>query len=179
MSVSHNQRGDTLVEVTLALAILSLVLAGAFTTANRAFNLGQNAKERSQLVSDAQQQAEALESFRDSHSWPEFLNGGPGYSGIRTRLGSPDCDLTIAAVQHCFHMEQQTVGGKTQWLPVVGLSTGSQTAGLSTLYITTSDVIVAPSYDFTIAYRVPPRGGGPDLANSLKLKLVDLDGLRP
>jgi prepilin-type N-terminal cleavage/methylation domain-containing protein len=183
-----DQQGDTLVEVTLALAILALVLTGAFTAANKAFLLGQDAKERSQLVSLAQQQAEALQSFRDSHKWAEFVHGRPlatpRIPGLDVSFASGDCDASQAQIQTCFYMERQTLGGVTQWVPKVGTLNESQVGGgLGYVRIIPSPAVSvggppAASYDFTIQYGVPARGGGPDLKNSIWLHLTNLDRLR-
>ena len=180
MRFKLSERGDTLVEVTIALAILSLILSGAFVTANRAFGIGQNAKERTQMVSDAQAQAEALSSFRDSYAWNEFINGNVATTlpGIRVRTASADCDLAVAGVQRCFHMEMRTIGGKRQWVPVTGAMTDSQLGGQGKVYITSDNIDPSETYDFTIVYRVPARGGGPDLVSSIKTRLTNLDGLR-
>ncbi len=177
-----NSRGDTLIEVTIALAILAMVLTGAFATANKAFNLGQNAKERSQMVNEAQQQAEALQSFRDSHTWTQFVQGsGIGLPGIVTRNGSVDCDPNQSGTQHCFHMVQQ--GGTGQWIPQAGPGTdqgelGNQGYVRILVYQDTAPLSTQPSYTFIIQYGVPARGGGPDLASDIRLELVDMDGLR-
>jgi len=68
----NNQRGDTLVEVTLAVAILAIVLASAYTVTSRAAKVGQSAKERSQAVALVQQQAEIIESFA-IRDWDGFV----------------------------------------------------------------------------------------------------------
>src|SRR5476651_2691380 len=86
MKLLRSQRGDTLIEVTLALAILSVVLLSSTIVTTRAFRLGQTARERTILADQAQSQAEALLSFRDNHTWAEFLNGGnigvTGFKGV-------------------------------------------------------------------------------------------------
>lgn len=69
LQVWSGQRGDTLVEVILAIAILSMVLVSSFNIASAAFRLGQSAKERSQAANLIQEQAEALRNYRDSHKW--------------------------------------------------------------------------------------------------------------
>lgn len=172
-------RGDTLVEVTIALAILALVLTGAFVTANRAFNVGQSAKERSQVVGDAQRQAEALQSFRDSHTWSEFKTGNSssGLPGINVRSATGGC------VQPCFHMRTQVVNGFNQWVPVAG--PGPEPGQTSIpgqeyvrIIVESIDASVPESYHFRIDYGVPQRGGGADLASTIRLQLTDLDRLR-
>jgi type II secretory pathway pseudopilin PulG len=178
-----NERGDTLVEVTMALAILALVLTSAFAIANKAYRIGQDAKERSQLVGDAQQQAEALQSFRDSHTWHDFTLGSsdntlPGLA----RLGTP-ATTNACGSQPCFHMETRVVNGINQWVPVAGAAPDTQIGGQGYIRIVVGAGVIPsstrPSYDFRIEYGIPPRGGGAMLASDLKLHLTNLDALRP
>lgn len=55
-----NKRGDTIIEVLMAIAIVSAVLGGAFVSANRSLNGMRVSQERSQAVKLAQGQAELL-----------------------------------------------------------------------------------------------------------------------
>ena len=140
-----NERGDTLVEVTIALAILSLILVSAFVTANRSFAQGQTSKERSELASVAQEQADALKSFRDSHTWTQFACGStgcnePGPAQCDQQNGSGVyinyCGIRIGTFNkcngdprnECFHMELHTVkersGVVTEWIPVIEAQRG-------------------------------------------------------
>jgi hypothetical protein len=178
------ERGDTLVEVTIALAILALVLTSSFALANRAFLVGQNAKERTQLVADAQQQIEALASFRDSYSWSQFVAGDTslGFSGIRVRAGSGDCDPGRSGTQLCFHMVRQVIAGGSRWVPVVGPVPSSQIGGQGFARILVDNDVapgaVMPSYTFAVQYGVPALGGGVPLASTVRLHLTNLDALR-
>lgn len=74
--IKLTQAGDTLVEVTIAMAIFGLVLASSFLLGMTAIRVGESAKERSQAAQIAQEQAEALRSFRDETAWGQFV-GNP------------------------------------------------------------------------------------------------------
>ena len=76
--ILHSQRGDTLIEVTMALSILAVVLTSGFLAANRAYIIGQNARERTEMISLAQAQAEQLKNFRDTHTWNVSYTVLPG-----------------------------------------------------------------------------------------------------
>ena len=81
----RDQRGDTLVEVSIALAILAMVLSSSAVVAARAGKLAQTAKERTIASDEAQVYMEAIRAFRDNHTWSEFRNGGSGaisYGGV-------------------------------------------------------------------------------------------------
>lgn len=76
-----DERGDTLVEVVMALAILSLVLVSSYALATGSFRLGRGAGERTQAVNYLQQQAEALRSFRNRVGWQNFRTAVAGFDG--------------------------------------------------------------------------------------------------
>ena len=56
-------RGDTIVEVLLAMGILAAVLGGGYVTANRAQLANQAAQERSEALKVVESQVEGLKSF--------------------------------------------------------------------------------------------------------------------
>lgn len=96
------QAGDTLVEVTIAQAILTLVLLGSSGVAVKAFHLAATAQERTKISNEAQNQMEQLRTFRDNHTWSEFLHGpdAPGlYHGVMNGSGG-SCEVATP----CFHM---------------------------------------------------------------------------
>ncbi len=62
-SLKPNQRGDTIIEVLIAIAIVTTVLAGAFVSANNSFNTTQGNKDRDEALRVAQTQLERLRSI--------------------------------------------------------------------------------------------------------------------
>ena len=60
--LKFSQVGDTIVEVLVAIAVLSVVLAGAYVTSNRSLNAELNAQEHTQALTIAQGQVEDLYS---------------------------------------------------------------------------------------------------------------------
>lgn len=74
---SSNQRGDTLVEIIIAMAVLTAVLVSSTALVNRGFRLGLAARERNQASQLLQKQGEALHQYRDTHSWTDVLNSFP------------------------------------------------------------------------------------------------------
>lgn len=70
-----NNKGDTLVEVMIAVAVLAFILASSYTLSSYAARLGQSAKERNQAVAYAQQQAEIIQAYaaRDWNSLVDML----------------------------------------------------------------------------------------------------------
>lgn len=56
----HSQQGDTIVEVLIATAIISMVLAMAYATSNRNARVAQETREHTQAVKIAERQVEIL-----------------------------------------------------------------------------------------------------------------------
>lgn len=76
-----SETGETLVEVVMALGILSLVLVSSYALATSTFRLGRDGGERTQAVNYLQEQAEALRMYRDTTSWQDFSNKLANYAG--------------------------------------------------------------------------------------------------
>ncbi len=74
----RNQRGDTIIEVMIVLAVLGLAIGIAYSTANRSLLNARQAQENSQATAAAQAQVEQLVS-------------------IGCTSGNPECDITNPA----------------------------------------------------------------------------------
>jgi prepilin-type N-terminal cleavage/methylation domain-containing protein len=61
-----NKRGDTIVEVLIAIAIISVVLAGAYISANHTLNNSRQSQERNEAIKVAEGQLERLKGFASS-----------------------------------------------------------------------------------------------------------------
>jgi len=161
--------GDTLIEVTFALAILGFVILSCTALMTSAFKTGQTARERTAVSEVAQEQLEALRSFRDNHSWNEFQNGnGVTYSGI-------------SAIVSGFHMELKNTGLGNEWVPIVGplVSGGAsplQVPTASMVISTTGGATSACGYNFLLNYNFAPIGSAdPNGAHGqIKSELVNL-----
>lgn len=58
----RNQQGDTIVEVLIAIAIVSLTLAGAYASVNRSSNATRTAQERGEALKWAETQVEQIKA---------------------------------------------------------------------------------------------------------------------
>lgn len=87
--VFHSQRGDTLVEVVMALAILGVMLTAAFNIANLSYRVGTSSRERTTAINLAQKQAELLRQFRDDQVATAGTGFPIGISGFYMRPTSP------------------------------------------------------------------------------------------
>jgi len=153
-----NSRGDTLVEVTFALAILGAVLIGSTVVTTSAFRTGQTAKERTEVASVAQGQVEALRSFRDNHTWTDFRVGTMSFPGIDN---APAVSCTLNSLgQRCFHMVLATAAVITQWVLQSGAGTANVPGSVIEIYTPTAAVSKPCGYDFILKYQFTTLGGG-------------------
>jgi prepilin-type N-terminal cleavage/methylation domain-containing protein len=67
-------RGDTIVEVLIAIAILSLVLAGAYQTATASYKNIVDSQQRIQALDVAQTQVEDLRTQAATNSFRPYIN---------------------------------------------------------------------------------------------------------
>ena len=58
--------GDTIVEVLIAIAVVSAVLGGAFVSANRSLNMSRQSQERGEALKLAEGQVERVKSLGTS-----------------------------------------------------------------------------------------------------------------
>jgi len=72
-----SQTGDTIVEVLLAIAVVSMVLSGAFVSVNRSLKAGRQSQERGEAMKFAQSQLEQLKQAAKDPSKNIFGTGGP------------------------------------------------------------------------------------------------------
>jgi Tfp pilus assembly protein PilV len=64
---THLSRGDTIVEVMLCMLILAVVMAAAYATSTRSLKSGIDISNRSQALTYAQQQIEAIKAIAIAH----------------------------------------------------------------------------------------------------------------
>lgn len=92
------QRGDTIVEVLIVIAIISLVLGGAFASARRSFITTIQTQERGEAIKYLEQQLERVKAASDADDADGQLFGSPasgnfcvtGAIAIRAST-SPEC----------------------------------------------------------------------------------------
>jgi prepilin-type N-terminal cleavage/methylation domain-containing protein len=72
-----SQRGDTLVEVLIAIAIVSLILGGAFVTTNRNLQATREAQERGNAQKLVESQIEQIKNIVSSNPTSIFGAGAP------------------------------------------------------------------------------------------------------
>jgi hypothetical protein len=175
-----NERGDTLIEVTFALVIMTIVLVGSTMLAVKALQTSRTAHERTVLIDQAQEQLEAVRSFRDNRKWSEFLGGGGPvpYPGV-TSAAAPSCQT----VPVCFHMELKDTSlspVKREFVPAGGKMAGSvQSSYMEMTMIpgpnATPPAAPLPRYvDVTVHYGFQETGGD-NAVGHIKTRLSNVD----
>ena len=160
----------------MALAILSIVLLSSTVVTTQAFRLGQTARERTVIADDAQSQVEALRSFRDNHTWDEFLNGGwigaARFSGVINGAGPGGCRFSSP----CFFMKLRSFGPViAEYLPAPGSTIGT----VPTSYMEISVTPITPTkVDVILSYGFTELGGQTQATGHIKTTLTDI-GLKP
>jgi prepilin-type N-terminal cleavage/methylation domain-containing protein len=100
-----SQRGDTLVEVLMAIVVLSIVIVGAITVMSRGLKASQLSVERTQVRFQINAQTELLRYLRDSYSrdpasaaaqtWVSLFSGAPTYANTTsTAYNDVACGVT-------------------------------------------------------------------------------------
>jgi len=72
-----NQRGDTIVEVMVVLAVLGLAIGVSYATANRSLLNTRQAQESSQATEIVQSQVEALRTLTQTGNPQNIFQAGP------------------------------------------------------------------------------------------------------
>jgi prepilin-type N-terminal cleavage/methylation domain-containing protein len=126
MKLRLKQRGDTIVEVLIATAVVSIVLTGAMTISNNSLKQIRAAQERSEAQAYAQSTVESLDQFIADN--PNAGNPNPDFciatnaSGVRfaqTDLSNAACKFGIYT-QKVTRLQNNTFSVTVNWDGVTG-----------------------------------------------------------
>jgi len=103
--VRASERGDTLVEVLMAIVVLSLVIVGAITMMSRGLQATQLAVEHTQVRFQVNAQEDMLKYLRDGYlsdpaspagaTWTSLFSGAPVYADTTpTNYNNASCAVT-------------------------------------------------------------------------------------
>lgn len=82
--LQRNQRGDTIVEVLISIAVISMILGGAYVTTNNSLRAERGAQERTDAAKLVESQIEALKNLADSGNTAIFNTSGFCITGGNT-----------------------------------------------------------------------------------------------
>lgn len=109
------QRGDTIVEVLIAIAVVSMILGGAYVTTHRSLLATRAAEERGNALKLAESQVEQLKGLAKSDPDLIFGAGTPMPFCIPTSTGTP----VTASSANC---QVNAAGAATTVQPIYSLS---------------------------------------------------------
>jgi prepilin-type N-terminal cleavage/methylation domain-containing protein len=154
--MARSQRGDTLVEVLMAIVVLSMVIVGAITIMSRGLKASQLAVEHTQVRFQINAQSEILRYLRDSYGndptsaagqvWLSLFGGSPVYA-TATASNYSDTSCDVSAGKTGFYLTQSggavtvnqfdaTVKPATYALPGQGLWIEmARSSGISPAYV--------------------------------------------
>lgn len=116
--MARSQRGDTLVEVLMAIVVLAMVIVGAITVMSRGLKASQLAVERTQVRLGINSQLEMLRYLRDSYAsdpqsqagqtWAGLFSGNPTYANTtQTNYNDTAC-ANVTTGKTGFYLTQAT-----------------------------------------------------------------------
>lgn len=127
MRLILSERGDTIVEVAIALAILSGIIVGVFAAAIGSYRLSISSRQHSEGTILIQQQFEQLEGLRNSY----FPQGNPGWDTFRGQvfgntITHPTCGVAATSI-HLENLSRNDATHSDSW----SIQTGSGTKSTS------------------------------------------------
>ena len=112
---TYLQRGDTLVEVLMAIVVLSMVIVGAITLMTRGIKASQLAVEHTQVRMEINSQMEMLRYLRDAYvtdpastagqRWNSLFSGTPTYANT-TASAYSDTVCEVSSNKTGFYLAQ-------------------------------------------------------------------------
>ncbi|HJQ08503.1 MAG TPA: prepilin-type N-terminal cleavage/methylation domain-containing protein [Candidatus Saccharimonadales bacterium] len=99
---SRGERGDSLVEVLIAIAVVSLILGGAYVTTNRSLQATRSAQEQSVALKLAESQIEQIKNIVATTPDAIFGPAAPSpfciIAGAPVLAGTPTCAVNANGV---------------------------------------------------------------------------------
>lgn len=158
-SYSLNQRGDSLVEVLIAMVIVAVVLGGAYRSSSNSFNATQSSKDRDIALRVAETQLERIRGFKLGSPSAPIANGSCMNSGLG--IVSNGGGLPALAADNL------NGAGIYSGACVVNHNSATYSAGRDVPYHIYNEV---NGNDYTIHVRWPRAGGGQNQEATLRYR---------
>ncbi len=136
----RSQRGDTIVEVLIAIAVASLILVAAYVATRQSLTTIQDTQEHSEALQLAQSQVEALRSTQKTP-----VSGGC-FSSDDTPISGPNCGLDSTGAKF-----DATTSKSTEF--TVAITSMTNGGGMSTYKVIISwDSLLRSGKDYVTLY---------------------------
>jgi type II secretory pathway pseudopilin PulG len=111
-STRRQQRGDTIVEVLISIAVLSMVIGGAYSIVNSALRASRQAQERSEATKLAETQLESLKTSLTGEPTPGVAFCISSTGAVVQSFGSPSpTTLSFTADNYAAYGTECKFGG--------------------------------------------------------------------
>lgn len=182
MASKARERGDTLVEVLMAIVILSIVIVGGITIMTRGLGASQIAVEHTQVRLQMSGQTELLRYLRDSYLRDKGSVGGQAWTNILTNFAttapstydSTVCAVSLAKNGKAFYIDQNGAGDPVvkSYTPTVPATSAVPGQGL--WVEATNSTNVSPAYvDFQLRACWSGPGNTSDQQTITSMRLYD------
>lgn len=138
------ERGDTIIEVLIVIAVISLVLAGAYVTTNRSLLATRAAQERGNALKLAESQIEEIKGLAATN--PTALFGTTAPFCI---TGTPPTPVTVSGTNCTFSLPGNPTGSGPQFAISI-----TRTSNYFVLSETWTDVSGRVTDSLRLRYRV-------------------------
>jgi Tfp pilus assembly protein PilV len=167
----YSQRGDTLVEVTIAIAIISAVIASTANLANYTFRVGATARQRTEAASILEQEAELIRNQRDT------AIVGPGWASFRYDVFNTPFAPACPSVATTYTLSAAPIAGGNTWVSsktgyTITTSQSVYTMSTTACSLGTGSDGGTDDIDFTINLKWTAEDGETETA-ALEIELVD------
>lgn len=133
ISIRSNHRGDTIIEVLIAIGIVSLVLTSAYVTTNRNAQVSQKIQEQGQAQKLAERQIELLRGFNGTVP----PDGGclVATGGVASLVSGEACqNLAAASSGASYTLSIKPIAADTYKVSADWDALGGQTANVTMYY---------------------------------------------
>lgn len=146
-----DRRGDTIVEVLIAVAVVSFLLAGAYSLSSRSVKTLTDAQERGQALGVASAQIEYLRAANAFPATSDCFNP----AGVAVTASGANCNYNSAGQNGCT-AATSSYCYDVQITPVTSSGGGSSVASISTTYkiAVTWDSLLGNNSNVSLFYRI-------------------------
>lgn len=150
-TLHRNQRGDTIVEVLVSIAVVSLILGGAYVTTNNSLRATRAAEERTAALKLTQGQIELVKSMMVTTAGATALNAAPqNFCLVANTVVGAQPSTPAASTATC---KQSANGTATAVQPIYNLSI-AKVGNLFTLTTKWDSIINDGQDNIQMVYRV-------------------------